>query len=88
MSNFKKESSIGQTFIKIKHKVKWMVKAVKTRNSPPLPSYVHSFVSTTKHFEKIQLHMFFTLHVNILKKFDKPKFNKFMSFISNKNIFQ
>ena len=54
--------------------MKWMIKVVKTGNSPPPSSYVHSFLSTTKHLEKIQLHMVFTLFVNILKKFNKPKF--------------
>ena len=64
----KRRSSIGQTLIKIKHKVKWMIKVLKARNLPPL-SYMHSFLSTTKLLEKIQLHMVFTLFVNILKKF-------------------
>ena len=64
----KRRSSIGQTLTKIKHKVKWMVKVVKTRNSPPPSTYVHSFLSTTKLFKKIRLPMAFTLFVNILKK--------------------
>ena len=32
----KRKSSIGQNLIKIKHKVKWMVKIVKTPPIPPL----------------------------------------------------
>ena len=43
-----------------------MVKVVKTRSSSP-PSYVHSFLSATKHLEKVLLNMVFTLFVNILK---------------------
>ena len=31
----KTKSPIGQIPIKIKHRVKWMVKVVKTRNLPP-----------------------------------------------------
>ena len=61
----KRRSSIGQTLTKIKHKVKWMIKVLKTRN---FSSYMHSFLSTAKIFEKIRLHMVFTLFVNILKK--------------------
>ena len=62
-------TSIGLTFIKIKHKMKWMIKVLKTINLPPLSSYMHSFLNTTKLLEKIRLHMVFTLFVNILKKF-------------------
>ena len=65
----KRRSSIGQTLIKIKHKVKWMIKVLKTRNLPPLSSYMHSFLSATKLLEKIRLHMVCTLFANILKKF-------------------
>ena len=49
----KRRSSIGQTLMKMKHKVKWMVKVLKARSLPPLSSYMHSFVSTTKLLEKI-----------------------------------
>ena len=75
----KRRPFIGQTLIKIKHKVKWMIKVLKTRNLPPLSSYMHSFLSATKLLEKIWLHMLFTLFVNILKKFflNKPKFKVF-----------
>ena len=68
-------SSIGQTLIKIKHKVKWIVKFAKTWNlHHPLPptcpsSHVHSFLGTTKHLEKIRLHMVYTTFVNSLKRF-------------------
>ena len=65
----KRRSSIGQTLTKIKHKVMWMIKVLKTRNSPPTFSYMHSFLITTTHLEKIRLHMVFTLLVNILKRF-------------------
>ena len=77
--NSKRRSSIGQTLIKIKYKVKWMIKVLKTRNLPPLSSYMHSFLSATKLLETIWLHMLFTLFVNILKKFflNKPKFKVF-----------
>ena len=64
----RRRSSIVQTLIKIKNKVKRMVKVVKARNSHP-SSYVQSFLSTTKHLEKIWLHMVFTLFDNILKMF-------------------
>ena len=64
----KRRSSIVQPLIEIKNKVKRMVKVVRARNSPP-PSHVQSFISTTKHLEKIWLHMVFTLFVNILKFF-------------------
>ena len=64
----KRRSSIVQPLIEIKNKVKRMVKVVRARNSPP-PSHVQSFLSTTKHLEKIWLHMVFTLFVNILKFF-------------------
>ena len=43
-----------------------MVKVVKTRSSSPA-SYVHSFLSATKHLEKVLLNMVFTLFLNILK---------------------
>ena len=56
----KRRSSIGQTLIKIKHKVKWMIKVLKTRNLPPLSSCMHSSLSTTKLLEKIRLHYFYT----------------------------
>ena len=65
----KRRSSIGQTLTKIKHKMKWMTKVLKTKNSPSPSSYMHSFLSTTKHLEKIRLHMVFTLLVIILKNF-------------------
>ena len=65
----KRRPFIGQTLIKIKHKVKWMIKVLKTRNLSPLSSYMHSFLSTTKLLEKIWLHKVFTLFVNILKTF-------------------
>ena len=64
----KRRPFIGQTLIKIKHKVKWMIKVLKTRNLPPL-FYMHSFLSTTKLLEKIRLHMVFRFFVNIVKKF-------------------
>ena len=65
----KRRSSIGQTLTKIKHKVMWMIKVLKTRNSLPTSSYMHSFLSTTTHLEKIRLHTVFTLLVSILKRF-------------------
>ena len=65
----KRRSSIDQTLIKIKHKVKWKIEVLKTRNLTPLSSYMDSFLSTTKLLEKIRLHMVFTLFVNILKNF-------------------
>ena len=65
----KRRSSIGETLIKIKHKVKWMIKVLKIRNLFPLSFYMHPFLNTTKLLEKIRLHMVFTPFVNILKKF-------------------
>ena len=56
----KRRPFIGQTLIKIKHKVKWMIKVLKTRNLPPLSSCMHSSLSTTKLLEKIRLHYFYT----------------------------
>ena len=64
----KRRPSIGQILIKIKHKVKWMIEVLKTKHLPPLSSYMNFFPSTTKLLQKIRLHMFFTLFVNILKK--------------------
>ena len=55
LPNFKKEVFYS---LKIKHKVKWMVKFVKT-TSPS--SHAHSLLSTTKHWGKIKLHMVFRL---------------------------
>ena len=65
----KRRSSVGQTLIKIKHKVKWMVKVVIPQ-PPPLCIF---FLSATKHLEQIRLNMVF---VNILKIgfLNKPKF--------------
>ena len=65
----KKSSSVHQILIKIKHKVKWMVKFVKS-TSPS--SHVHSLVSTTKHLGKIKLHMVFSLK----KFFEQTKVKK------------
>ena len=71
----KRRSSIGQTLIKINNKVKWMIKVLKTRNLPPISSYMHYFLSTTKLLGKIRLHMVFTQFVTILKTFlNIPKF--------------
>ena len=56
----KRRSSIGQTLIKTKYNVKWTIKVLKTKNLPPLSSYMHSFLSTAKLLEKIWLHMVFT----------------------------
>ena len=81
----KGRSSIDQALIKTKHKVNWTVKVVNTRNSPPPSSYVHSFLSTTKHLEKIRLHMVFTLFVNILTNFFEP--TKIQSFKQMSNLF-
>ena len=55
----KRRSSIGQTLIKVKYKVKWMVKVIKTWKLPSTTpsSHVDSF-----------LHMVFAFFVNILKK--------------------
>ena len=64
-----KRSSIGQSLIKIKRKMKWIVKLSKHEIYPFPSSHVHSFLSTTKHLEKIMLHMVFTFFVNILKTF-------------------
>ena len=66
--------NIGQKFLKIKHKVKWVVKC----------AYTHSFFSTTKSLRKIRRlgykqFLYFLLYVNSLKKFfvSKTKFNCF-----------
>ena len=56
----KRRPFIGQTVIKIKHKVKLMIKVLKTRNLPPLSSCMHSFLSTSKLLEKVRLHSFYT----------------------------
>ena len=71
----KRKFSIGQTLIKIKHKVKWVVKVVKTRNLlPPLPQH-HSPSSHVDSFR----HLFFTFFVNILKTFfEKTKIQLFL----------
>ena len=55
----KRRSSIGQTLIKVKYKLKWMVKVIKTWKLPSTTpsSHVDSF-----------LHMVFAFFVNILKK--------------------
>ena len=62
-------------YIKIKHKVKWVVKF----------AYTHSFLSTTKHLRKIRRlgykqFLYFLLYVNSLKKLfvSKTKFNCFL----------
>ena len=64
----KRKSSIGQNLIKIKHKVKWMVKIVKT---PPHPPPSCPFFSLVDSF----LHMVFKYFVNILKRlfFERSK---------------
>ena len=62
----KRRSSISQTLVKIKLKVKWMVKVVKTRNSPhPLPTCIPSSVqlSTWKRFAYIYTFCEFSTNV-------------------------
>ena len=59
----KRRSSLGQTIVKIIHKMKRMVKFVKKWILTP-SSYAHSFLSTTKHLGKIRLHIGFTPFAN------------------------
>ena len=61
---------IGQTLLKIKHKVKWMINLSKHKTPY---SHTHSFVSTIKHLGKIRRlgciqFLLFLLYVNSLKK--------------------
>ena len=74
------ESSLGQSHIKIKHKVKSLVKLAQARNLPP-SSHVHHFPSATKHLGKIKLHMCFTLFVHSLTKyFEQNKMSNSFSY--------
>ena len=67
----KRRTSVGQALMKIKHKVKWMLKFVKTKKIIPLlpQALAHYFFSTSKHLGKIKLHMVFTLFAKIYKVF-------------------
>ena len=59
-----------------------MIKFVQTRNLTPL--LVHPFPSTTKHYEKVRLHMVFTLLQPLLivlkSLLKKPLYNYFQCF--------
>ena len=76
LPNFKK-SSLGQTLIKVKHKVKWMVKCFQNMkftflHPPPLPLLPSTYL---KQLGKIRLHMVLTLFVNSLTKFVRTNQN-------------
>ena len=63
--------SLVTTLRKIKYKVKWKVKIVKTWNYPP-SSQGSPFSLQLSSWKRIRLHMDFTLFVNSLKKFFEP----------------